>query len=85
MDAHEHGPGASPECALCPVCVLLQALTTARPEVTGHLLAAGRELTLALKAAIDAQVDGYDAASTRAAARSAPAAPAPRLQRIPVD
>ncbi|MDP9405189.1 MAG: hypothetical protein M3O86_01085 [Actinomycetota bacterium] len=83
MDAHEHGPGAGPECALCPVCVLLQALTTARPDVTGHVLAAGPELTLALRAALDAQVEAYDATTARAA--GAATATAPRRQRIPVD
>lgn len=61
--SHEHPPlggiGGSAECALCPVCVLLQALTSVRPEVTDHLLAAARELTLALQAALDAQRDGH--------------------------
>lgn len=57
--AHEHPPvsgiGGGAECVLCPICVLLQAVTSLRPEVTEHLLAAARELTLALQAALDAQ------------------------------
>lgn len=55
--AHDHGPhaqiGGGEECVLCPICVLLQALSTSRPEVMGHLAAAGRELALALQAIVD--------------------------------
>lgn len=69
---HLHGIGGSPECVLCPVCVFLQALTSTRPEVTEHLLAAGRELTLALKAVVDAQVAAQGKAEER-------------IQRIRVD
>lgn len=59
-DDHRHGSiGGSSECLVCPVCVLLQAVTTSRPEVTHHLVAAGRELTLALKAALDDHVDSH--------------------------
>lgn len=73
QEAHDHGtPGASPECLLCPVCVLLQALTTSRPEVTHHLVAAGRELTLALKAALDDHAQAHERA-------------ADRLRRIDID
>lgn len=61
-DTHRHGStGGSSECLVCPVCVLLQALTTSRPEVTHHLVAAGRELTLALKAALDDHAEAHDA------------------------
>jgi len=67
--SHEHthqlpgGIGQSQECLLCPVCVFLQAMTQSRPEVTQHLLAAARELTLALKAVVDNQAASYEAAS----------------------
>lgn len=72
-EAHGHGhQGASPECLVCPICVLLQALTTSRPEVTRHLVAAGRELTLAMKAAFDDHVQGHERADAR-------------LQRINID
>lgn len=91
-DSHGHGPfegvpggiGGGPECTLCPVCVLLQAMTTARPEVTTHLIAAGRELTLALKAALEAQAEAYDRASARHRARDT-AAGSRRVQKIPLD
>lgn len=57
-DGHEHaGVGDSPECRACPVCALLQAVSSARPEVTEHLASAGRELALALQAVLD----GYGA------------------------
>lgn len=59
------GVGESSECALCPVCVLLQAVTATRPEVTEHLLAAGREITLAVKAALDGHVTAHDRADER--------------------
>jgi hypothetical protein len=39
------------------------ALTMAgqvRPEVVEHLMAAGRELLLAMKAVVDARVEGFD-------------------------
>ena len=58
---HRHGEvGGSPECRICPVCVLLQALTTSRPDVTRHLVAAGRELTMALTAILDDHAEGTE-------------------------
>ena len=56
-EAHWGGIGGSPECLLCPICVLLQALSSTRPEVSQHLLAAGRELALALKAGLESQAE----------------------------
>jgi hypothetical protein len=77
-DQHTHhaGIGGSDECLLCPVCVLLQALSSTRPEVTAHLLAAGRELALALKAGLESQAEAYDRAAERAGQT---------LRRIDVD
>lgn len=63
-EAHA-GVGGSSECVLCPVCVFLQAVTTTRPEVTEHLLAAGREITLALKAALDGHAGAHERADER--------------------
>jgi hypothetical protein len=51
-DASMHEPGS--ECRSCPVCLALQALQEVRPEVRMHLVAAGRELVLALRAALAA-------------------------------
>lgn len=53
-DAHRHdGPDGHQECLICPICIVLQALSTARPEVTRHLVAASRELSMALRAILD--------------------------------
>ena len=87
---HEHGPipssgiGGGPECTLCPVCVLFQALSSMRPEVTQHLLNAGRELTLALTAMLENQAEAYNHASTRHRERTEATA-SRRVQRIEVD
>ena len=70
------GFGGSPECQLCPVCVVLQAVGTSRPEVTQHLLAAVRELVLALKVLGEGQVEALDRAS---------AAMVERLEHIRLD
>jgi hypothetical protein len=79
MDSQEHAHtsavGGSPECLLCPVCVLLQAASTSRPEVTQHLVAAGRELTLALKATLDAHAEAHERHADQG----------DRLQRIRID
>lgn len=89
--SHEHGTvpgsgiGGGPECTLCPVCVFLQAITSVRPEVTQHLLNAGRELTLALTAMIETQAEAYSHASTRQRERTESTAAARRVERIPVD
>jgi hypothetical protein len=80
-----HGIGGGPECTLCPVCVLLQAMTSVRPEVTQHLLNAGRELVLALTAALEAQAEAYDHASTRQRERTESAATRQRVERIRID
>lgn len=69
------GIGASQECLLCPVCVFLQAMTQTRPEVTQHLLAAARELTLALRAVVESQVAAHERA----------AGPPGGFQRINID
>ncbi|HWH31332.1 MAG TPA: hypothetical protein VNU01_01530 [Egibacteraceae bacterium] len=79
-DGHAHtlpgGVGGSQECLLCPVCVFLQAMTQARPEVTQHLLAAARELTLALRAVVETQAEAYEQAAQERSAR---------FERIKVD
>lgn len=71
-EPHVDGVGEGTECRLCPICVLLQAVSATRPEVTEHLLAAGRELTLAVKAALD----GHE---------HAPEPSDERLRRIKID
>ena len=51
-DTSAHEPG---ECRSCPVCLLVQAFQDVRPDVRVHLAAAGRELVLALHAALAAE------------------------------
>ncbi len=73
---HLHGFGGSPECQLCPICVVLQALGSARPDVTQHLLTAAREVAIAIRAAADGQVEATDRAQ---------AAMNDRLTKINID
>ncbi len=48
-------------CRSCPVCFALQALAGVTPEVRAHLLAAGRELVLAARAALTVDEAAGDA------------------------
>jgi hypothetical protein len=43
--------------ALCPVGMFLTVTGDVKPEAVDHLLSAGRELMMAVKAMIDARVD----------------------------
>lgn len=43
--------------ALCPVCMTVTALGEVRPELVEHLLAAGREVLLAMRTVIDARLE----------------------------
>lgn len=43
--------------AWCPVCLAVSALQPIRPEAVEHLLRAGSELFLALRAVVDARAD----------------------------
>ena len=67
--------GQAPECKFCPLCQAMAALRSARPEAAEHLLKAGAELLLAVRALLEAP------AGERPAPR--PAADA-RLRRIDV-
>ena len=49
---------------LCPICTLVVAFGEARPELTEHLLLAGREVLLALKVLIDARLQDEDASGS---------------------
>jgi hypothetical protein len=41
----------------CPICMAVAALQPLKPEVVEHLLNAGREFLLAVKAAVDARAN----------------------------
>jgi hypothetical protein len=57
--------------ALCPICMAVTAAGDARSDVLEHLLSAGREVLLAVRAVIDARLEGAE--------------PPTRLERIAVD
>jgi hypothetical protein len=46
---------------MCPICAVVTAMGEVRPELTEHLLLAGRELLLALKSLIDARAQSDEA------------------------
>jgi hypothetical protein len=58
------GHGVVCTVGLCPICTLVAAFGEARPEMTEHLLVAGREVLLALKVLIDARLQADDAAGS---------------------
>jgi hypothetical protein len=58
----------------CPVCLLVTAAGSASPELAEHLVVAGRELLLALRALIDARLE----------ATGGPTRPS-GLERIPIE
>ena len=57
----EREPGRHAVCpvAFCPVGLALTMADQVRPEVVEHLLAAGRELLLAVKAVVDARAEAF--------------------------
>ena len=57
----EREPGRHTVCpvAFCPVGLALTMADQVRPEVVEHLLAAGRELLLAVKAVVDARAEAF--------------------------
>ena len=57
--------------ALCPICMAVTAAGDARSDVLDHLLSAGREVLLAVRAVIDARLEGTE--------------PPARLERIAID
>jgi hypothetical protein len=54
------GEGSRPACsfAFCPICMAFTAVGDAKPELVDHLLMAGREMLLAVRALIDARLEG---------------------------
>jgi hypothetical protein len=57
--------GAGPACpiAFCPVGLAMTLTDQMRPDVVEHLMAAGRELLLAVKAVVDARVEASERSS----------------------
>jgi hypothetical protein len=44
----------------CPIGLALTAVQPTRPEAVEHLLAAGREFVLAMRAVVDARAEGFE-------------------------
>jgi hypothetical protein len=44
--------------AFCPICTVVTAMGDVRPDLMEHLLLAGREVLLAVRALIDARLEG---------------------------
>jgi hypothetical protein len=72
--AEERSHGVVCTVGLCPICTLVTALGEARPELMEHLLAASREVLLALKLLIDARLQDVE-----------PAPPPDSLERITIE
>jgi hypothetical protein len=58
-EPQSHG-GVGCPVSLCPICLAVSAVQPLRPDVVEHLLKAGSELFLAVRAVIDARGDGVD-------------------------
>ena len=61
----EEGAAARPVCPVgfCPVGMALAFGEQVRAEAVEHLMAAGRELLLAMKAVVDARVESFERTS----------------------
>jgi hypothetical protein len=46
--------------AFCPICSAVSAINRASPDVVQHLLVAGQEFLLALKAVVDARAADFE-------------------------
>ena len=63
--------GQAPECQSCPICAGLAALREARPEAVEHLVKAGAELLLAVRALLDGAAEPARGPAPRRRARPA--------------
>jgi hypothetical protein len=74
QEDHAFPPSSAAVCQVgfCPICLAVTALSEMRPELTEHLLLAGREVLLALRAVIDSRLAGGEE-------------PAGRLQRLIIE
>ena len=81
-DAHAGAAGQVPECQLCPICAGLAALRGARPEAVEHLVKAGAELLLAVRAVLEGAAAAAEPGA-EAGSRPRPGAAAARRGRRP--
>ena len=61
--------------AFCPICATVAALGELKPEVIDHLMVAGREFLLAVRALIDSRLESM----------TPPEPGEQRVERIPID
>jgi len=66
--------GEAPLCSVtfCPICTAVTAFGVARPDLLEHVLVAGREMLLALRALIDARLEGAGE-------------PTPKMERVTIE
>jgi hypothetical protein len=79
--------GQAAECGACPICAGLAALRQVRPEAVEHLVKAGAELVLAVRALLEEPAgDGRPGREGRPSpqARPSPRPAGSRLHRIDV-
>jgi len=58
--------------SFCPICLAVTTAAEIRPDFVGHLVSAGREFLLALRAAIDARLEDLEP-------------PTPTLERLTIE
>jgi hypothetical protein len=58
--AEAEGPPPLCSVGFCPICMAVTTAAEIRPEFVEHLMAAGREFLLALRAVIDARLEGIE-------------------------
>jgi hypothetical protein len=46
--------------SFCPICLAVTTASEMRPEFVEHLMSAGREFLVAIRALIDARLEGLD-------------------------
>jgi hypothetical protein len=46
--------------SFCPICMVVTTASEIRPDFVEHLMVAGRELLLAVRAVIDARLEGAE-------------------------
>ena len=69
----EEDSSGPPRCsvAFCPISMVVTAMGDARPDLMDHLLAASREMLLALRALVDARLQSTE--------------PPARLERLTIE
>jgi hypothetical protein len=58
--SREPGPDGVCPVAFCPICTAVSVVNRASPDVVHHLLVAGQQFLLALKAVVDARAADFE-------------------------